>query len=405
MRKIPVHSSDLRGVARLSTDAVIGVVDLIESLHHTIARLPGRAASTPGRTGGIAGLVYRSVRGASRLVGSGVDAVLARLPPLGEAGHSPAREAALAAVNGVLGDHLAASGNPLAIEPRLRSAGRPLPMQPEALATALPQANGSLLVLLHGLCMNDLQWRRQGHDHGAELARELGWTPVYLHYNSGLHISANGRACAELLEALLAAWPVPLERIALVGHSMGGLVARSACHHAELAGLGWRRHLRQMVFLGSPHHGAPLERGGNWVDILLGASAYSAPFSRLGKIRSAGITDLRHGNLQDQDWSGRDRFARSGDRRLPLPLPAGVACYAIAASTARKPGSLGERLIGDGLVPLASALGRHDDPRLDLALPAARQWVGYGIGHLDLLSDRDVYERLRGWLAEPVADE
>ncbi|QNM98634.1 esterase/lipase family protein [Chitinimonas koreensis] len=403
MPNIPIRNTDLRGAVRLGTDAVTGVVDLVEALHHTIVRLPGRAGAMPGRTGGLTGLVYRSVRGVTRLVGGGVDAVLGRLAPLpGDDGNSAAREAVLAAINGVLGDHLAASGNPLAIPMQLRSEGRALPLQAAALAAALPDAGGRLLVLLHGLCMNDLQWRRQGHDHGAELARELGWTPVYLHYNSGLHISANGRACAEQLEALLAAWPVPIERFAIVGHSMGGLVARSACHHAELAGLAWRWQLQQMVFLGSPHHGAPLERGGNWIDILLGASAYSAPFSRLGKIRSAGITDLRHGNLQDEDWAGRDRFARMGDRRLPLPLPDGVACYAIAASTARRPGSLGERLIGDGLVPLASALGRHDDPRFDLAFPAARQWVGYGLNHLDLLSDREVYECLRRWLAEPA---
>ena len=117
---------------------------------------------------------------------------------------------------------------------------------------------------------------------------------------------------------------------------MGGLVARSACHYGAAAGHAWLRHLRTLVFLGTPHHGAPMERGGNWIDLLLGISPYSAPLARLGKIRSAGITDLRYGNLTHEDWQGRDRFAR-GDRRRFVPLPEGVRCYAIAATTAKHP--------------------------------------------------------------------
>ena len=111
------------------------------------------------------------------------------------------------------------------------------------------------------------------------------------------------------------------------------------------------------------------------MDILLSSNGYSAPLARLGKIRSAGITDLRFGNLVDEDWNQRDRFARSRDRRLAVPLPKGVACYAIAASTGKAAGDLSERLIGDGIVPLASALGRHANPKLALAFDPARQWV------------------------------
>ena len=191
-------------------------------------------------------------------------------------------------------------------------------------------------MLAHGLCLNDLQWNRRGHDHGAALARDLGYTPVYLHYNTGLHISTNGRQLAEALEALVAQWPVPLEEFALVAHSMGGLVARSACHYGALAAHAWPRRLGTLVFLGTPHHGAPMERGGNWIDTLLEISPYTAPFARLGKIRSAGITDLRYGNLADEDWHGRDRFAR-GDRRRFVPLPDGVRCFAIGATAAAKP--------------------------------------------------------------------
>jgi pimeloyl-ACP methyl ester carboxylesterase len=246
--------------------------------------------------------------------------------------------------------------------------------------------------------MNDLQWSRAGHDHGAALGSDLGLTPVYLHYNSGLHVSINGHALAQQLERLVDQWPQPVQRLVLVGHSMGGLLARSAMHYGAQAGQRWRSKLSDVVFLGTPHHGAPLERAGHWVDIVLGAAPYAAPFARLGKLRSAGITDLRHGNLLDEDWVGRDRFARASDRRQHLPLPSDLRCFTAAASVGRQDGDLKDRLLGDGLVPLDSALGRHRDAARNLSFPDERQWVGYGLHHLDLLNHAEVYAQLRRWL-------
>ncbi len=247
-------------------------------------------------------------------------------------------------------------------------------------------------MLAHGLCLNDLQWNRNGHDHGAVLARDLGFTPVYLHYNSGLHVSTNGRAFAGLIEDLVKRWPVPVEEIAILGHSMGGLVARSACHYGSAAGHDWPRHLKKIVFLGTPHHGSALERGGNRVDSILGYSRYTAPLGRLGKIRSAGITDLRHGNLLDEDWEGSDRFESPDDPRRPVPLPDGVQCYTMAAAAK-------SRLLGDGLVPVNSALGRHEEARRTLSFPESRQWIAQGMRHFDLLSRPEAYEKIREWLA------
>ena len=403
VKKRRVDAADLRGLNRLTIDGIAGIVDLVEAMHYNIASVPGILAKPKrGRTTGITGLVYRSIRGVVGLVGHGLDKLLARLEPLlGERSTWPGREALLAALNGVLGDYLAASNNPLAITMGLRRGGIALPGEGAPLAAAIPQAGGKLVVLLHGLCMNDLQWMRKGHDHGAALARDLAYTPVYLHYNSGLHISTNGRAFAELLETLVQRWPVPLTELVLIGHSMGGLVARSACHYGALARHEWLRRVDKLVFLGTPHHGAPLERGGNWVDMLLGSSVYSAPLARLGKIRSTGITDLRFGNLLDEDWKKRDRFERSGDLRVAVPLPEGVACYAIAATTGKTAGDLTDKLIGDGIVPLASALGRHTNPRLALNFDESRQWVARGINHLDLLNRPEVYAQIKRWLAGP----
>ena len=404
-----VKASDLRGAARLAADATAGLTDLVEAVHARIARsvpLPGLTPARPGdrrsgRTRGLTGLVYGSVRGVTRLVGGSVDALLGllstELGPGSEPG--PEREALVAALNGVLGDHLQTSGNPLAIQMTLRRDARALVLKREALAERLPDAGPTLLVLLHGLCMSDLQWQRAGHDHGAALARDAGFTPVYLHYNSGLHVSTNGQALAALLEPLVDAWPGAQPRVVLLGHSMGGLLARSALHHGRQAGQRWPARVSDLVCLGTPHFGAPLERAGNWVDLLLGATPYAAPLARLGKIRSAGITDLRHGSLLDADWQDRDRFARGPHRPQPLPLPEDVRCFALAATTGRRDGDLKDRLLGDGLVPLDSALGRSADTARALAFPPAHQWVGYGMNHLDLLGRPEVYAQLRAWLA------
>ena len=402
-----LHPSDIRGVSRVVIDAIVGITDVVEAMHVNIAHLPGAPRpSAPRPARGITGLVYRSVRLIAGGVGHALDAALARLvPPLGARNSSPPREAVLAAVNGVLGDYLAETNNPLAIPMRLRREGRSLDLERDALVAAVEQPSSRLLVLVHGLCMNDLQWCRGGQDPVAGLARDLGRTALYLRYNSGRHISANGREFADLLEKLVDQWPVPVESLTIVAHSMGGLVSRSACHYAAAASLHWPACLRQLVFIATPHHGAPLERGGNWVDLILGASPYTAPLARLGKIRSAGITDLRYGNLVDEDWAGRDRFEGGGDRRLAVPLPAGTLCYAIAGSNGRQVGDLGDRLLGDGLVSLPSALGRHKEPRRSLDFPESRQWVGVGMGHLDLLTRAEVWERIRCWLSSPSRDQ
>ena len=184
---------------------------------------------------------------------------------------NPEREALLAALNGLWGDHLEASGNPLAIPMRLRVAGRPLDLAgPAALARQLPgigahsqgaetpstdvdtrpqgaeatppRAGSRLLVLVHGLCMNDLQWLRHGHDHGAHLAEALGYTPVYLRYNTGQHTSTNGAELSALLTSLVASWPVPVTELSILAHSMGGLVARSACHQLGCRSTGAQPH-------------------------------------------------------------------------------------------------------------------------------------------------------------------
>jgi pimeloyl-ACP methyl ester carboxylesterase len=211
-----------------------------------------------------------------------------------------------------------------------------------------------------------------------------------------LHTSQNGRELSARLEQMVTQWSTPIEELTVVAHSMGGLLIRSAFHYAKQEALRWPGHLKNIVFLGTPHHGAPLEQAGNWVDVILSSTPYTAPFARLGRLRSAGITDLRYGHVLDEDWHGHDRFHRKPDNRQVVPLPEGVACYTVAATRAAKRGALANRLIGDGLVPLNSALGQHDDARRNLMF--ASQRIDYRMNHTELLSSPEVTRQIVQWL-------
>jgi pimeloyl-ACP methyl ester carboxylesterase len=368
------HLSDLRGVVRLAVEATVGVTDLVEKMHHTIQLgHPPLGVSRADNTSGLTGFVYRSIRGTTRLVGKGLDAGMAPVAALlPEEASTATRDAFVSAINGVFGDHLVQTDNPLAIEMSLR-------YEEQAVVT------GKVLLLVHGLCLNDEHWTRDGHNHGEALATDLAYTPIYLRYNTGLPVADNGRDLADLLESALHDWPVPVSELAIVGHSMGGLVARSACYHGSLTGHDWLQHLHKLVSIGTPHHGAPFERGGNWLEYAMDFSPYATPFTRISTKRSAGITDLRHGSITDT----MQGF---------VPLPEDVECYAMAATLNKKQSQVGKKLVGDGLVPLDSALGRHKDPSLTLAFPKDRQWVGFETGHLQLLGDPGVYAQLRNWL-------
>jgi pimeloyl-ACP methyl ester carboxylesterase len=203
-----------------------------------------------------------------------------------------------------------------------------------------------------------------------------------------------------MLEAVAAEWPVPVEELTLIGHSMGGLVARSAVEAARVAQHAWPSCLRRLAFLGTPHLGALLEQIGNWVEAALRVSPYSAPFAHLGAARSAGITDLRYGSVTVEDEVQAKRGARRTRARRIVPLPAGVDCFAIAATLGSRARPVLDELVGDGFVPLDSALGRHTHTAHTLAFPAERQWIAPHTTHLDLLSRMEVYARLREWLAQ-----
>ncbi len=398
--RLPLGMPDLRGLTRLGFEATDGVMGMVEQMHRTIGAvsLPlGRGSGE--RTTGVTGLVYRIVRGSTRLASRSTDAGLrlieTLLPP---PSHSPEREAVLAAINGIWGDHLEATANPLTIPTTLHLHGQALDLETPSAAWALPDARRRVAILIHGLCMNPLQWQRNGHDHGAMLEHELGYSVLHLHYNSGLPIAENGARLATLLDRLLARWPLALERLVLVGHSMGGLVARSACHEAEAQGLPWRSQLTRIVCLGTPHLGARLERAGQRLDQVLELSPYIAPFARLAKMRSAGINDLRHGNILRDAVKPRAAARRGRGEPRTTPLPAGVEVNLLAATTANRPAGFRHALVGDGLVTLASAWGEHRNPARNLGVPASHKALITHANHWDLLDHPEAAAHLARWL-------
>ncbi|MGY6555580.1 MAG: esterase/lipase family protein [Wenzhouxiangella sp.] len=388
--RVSWHPSDLQGLSRLAIEGVSGTTELVEQVHLAIARVSGPSwPAKHGRTRGITGLVYRSIQGVTGMVGSTLDWSLSQIVPrMPDLDSTPQRDRALALLNGVLGDHLEQSDNPLALNMTLRRNGR--------VFSSLPATGRKIAVFIHGLCMNEQDWAAESDkDDAIDLPRLLedraGYLALKLRYNTGRSIGHNGRDLAELLESLLNKHEPPLDELVLIGHSMGGLVARSAIAQGRLAGHGWAERLSRLITLGSPHHGAPLEKIGHLVDRGLGLTPFSRPFARLGQIRSAGITDLRNGQLFGSvDPAQASAFEQSFPSQLKL--------YAVAGTLADCARSLKSHTLGDGLVTVNSALGRQ--------LPAAhrpppeRRMLVAQCGHLRLLKHRQAGEQIFSWLQE-----
>lgn len=394
--------SKLQGTVRLVTEATVGLIDIVEDMHQRMVHppfLPSTVLQTVITK--IAGLFYKQIRFTTKTVGNTLDTLLSKLIPLlGDMKPSPQNEALRATLNGVIGDYLAHTHNPLQIQMQLRYKGKRVELEPSFIKSMYPKTTGKLLLMIHGSSMNDLQWHHNNHNHGEAIALELNATPIYLYYNSGKHISSNGKELAGLLEELLRQWPTAFKELLIISHSMGGLLARSAMYYGQEKNYLWPNTLSKLIFLGTPHHGSPIEKAGNYVDMILEKIPYTEPLAPLGKIRSAGVTDLRFGNIRDEDWAGADRFERRGDRRNHVSLPQHTKCYAIAASKGKTRKLKFTKIKGDGLVTVKSALGMHKNPAKDLNFKVENTRIIYKSAHIDLLSNLEVYRQLQDWLSE-----
>ena len=395
-----MSQTELRALAALGFDELRLATGGIGHMHRAIAERAFRATGPGGvvaRTvhDGVTRGVYAGLGLGTRALGAAAQAAVARRE-VPELSITPRGSALIAAVAGLRGDALEAEGSPLHQPMAVRVNGAPVPPRAEALAAAFPDATDRVVVFLHGLMETEFSWGAS-ETYGTRLARDFGWTPVYVRYNSGRRISHNGRSLSELMEALVAAWPVEVERIALVGHSMGGLVARSACHRAAEDGADWVARMRHSVSLGSPHMGAPLEQAVHVLSAGLAALPETRVFANFLRRRSGGIRDLRQGSLVDEDWTGCDPDALRAAACAEVPLCEGAThCFVSATITRSERHPLG-RLLGDVLVLTPSASGRSRTRRIPFDEEDGMH-LG-GAHHFALLNHPAVYEKLRSWLA------
>ena len=400
-----VSVKTLHGSAQLLLDATSGVTDITENMHRTIAR----DANPLYRLLDVAGLpvqdqrrhtAYQAIQSTTYVLKQGLHYSLSRFSRSEGHPYTSKSMRVVAALNGVCGDHLEASNNPLAINMNFRnSLGEKVQPGSGNLSATVPGASSRIVVLVHGLCLSHEYWK--GHNEGnlgTELQSAHGFTPLYLNYNTGRHISSNGKELSEQLQKLVEAWPVEVEELTLIGHSMGGLVIRSACWYGSERNLPWTKLLRNALYLGSPHHGSPVAKAGHMLTFLMRQFRYVSPLA-LGRHTSAGIKDLRHGNLLDDDWDGIDQDDFHPDGRKPVPLREGTRHYFIAAAIGKRVSNIPSTMMGDLLVRLDSAKGHHadDSRRLPIRLEDCR--VFEKLNHLDLLDNKVVHDQILEWLA------
>jgi triacylglycerol lipase len=313
-------------------------------------------------------------------------------------------ELVIGVLNGTVGDYLKRTGNGLSTPMQLIRDGLAVALTKEALAASCAQATPRIAVLVHGLMSIESVWQMpDGETYGSLLARDLGYTPFYVRYNTGLHVSENGGDLDVLLEQLVLAYPVPIEELLLVGHSMGGLVLRSAAHAASDQidkQRQWLPLAKRAFYLGTPHLGAPLERFGNvvtWVLTTLG-DPYTRLIADILNLRSSGVKDLRYANLRHEDWEGADANALLQNRRHPVPLLPHIRHHLIAGSVTEDPRFA--LLFGDAVVSLKSATGQAKPEDRSSLFPQDHVRVMPAADHLRLAHDPEVYAQIRAWCEE-----
>ncbi|MBF0552214.1 MAG: alpha/beta fold hydrolase [Deltaproteobacteria bacterium] len=319
-----------------------------------------------------------------------------------------ATETGVCLLNGIIGDYLHEQQNELACSMQLYFQNEPLELTPESLKIADPNLNSKACILVHGLACDQKIWNygnEQETTYGSLLQRDLGYTPFYLRYNTGRHISENGKMLSAMLSDLFRAYPQPLEEIILIAHSMGGLVTRSACDYGTEDQADWVNKVRKVFFLGSPHLGAPLEKFVNVVSWIL--KAVPRPYTKLGgdilDLRSSGIKDLRFGYLRDEDWARQDPDALLKNNKKTIPLLDGASHYIITGTLTEDPCHPLTKWLGDGLVRKPSAAGQSSQERHDIPFIPGHHREFPGVGHIKLTHSPGVYQQIKSWCQETSA--
>lgn len=332
------------------------------------------------------------------LLAPGLRSIIEKFPKLHEKQLTPSLHFLVGALNGVLGDYLLQQHNPMAL---------PMVVYDHYGAVQQGELTGRITLLVHGLCMNHLTWstRKYGGIGEKLLAQRDHNTMLYLNYNTGRRISANGHSFADTLEDLVQRNP-RITSIDLIGHSMGGLVSRSALFYGKQNLYQWVHMVENLVCIGSPHHGAALERFGFVLQDKLGAFPFINLIGQLVNIRSNGILDLRYGSVRDDDWEHNDaRIGFADDNRKPAPLPSYINTFLIAGTLEfEKLRNKALKVIGDSMVSVKSALGEHPNPRFQLKLPETHKAVFYGLNHFEIHYHSSVAEQITRWLYPEVGE-
>ena len=401
-------AGEIKALTRIAFDELAAATGGIHGVHAAIAGRVFRAVGPQARPVAIAHdavsrMAYGAIAAGARLAGNAAAIAAARAAERVEqpVSATPVGGTLVAVLNGLVGDTLEREGSELAQDMSVRIDGRVVALDADSVRVAFPAATPRLVVFVHGLMETERAWwlgaGAGGRTYGDRLHDDLSCTAVYLRYNTGLRVSENGRRLSALLQRLLDAWPCSPQEVALVGHSMGGLVSRSACHQAAQADERWVRLVRHVVSLGTPHLGAPMEAAVHYAGHALHALPETRPLASFLRRRSAGIRDLRQGSLVDEDWQGRDPDALRAAACAEIPLLGGATHCFVAATVTRSPRHPLGRLVGDWLVLEPSASGRGRTRHIPFEAEHGMH-LG-GAHHFALLNHPRVYEALRGWLA------
>ena len=401
-----MRRDELRALGDLAGEAAAGIAGQAREVHAGIA---ARVFGALGPTAAPVRLAHDRISAGAHAAASALSgavvrggaaaASLTRPPDAPSMADAVAGRLAVGAINGMWGDRLHRDQSALETPMSVRVRGRAVPADLGSLQMAFPAASPRVAVFVHGLCETEDAWRLGASRHvpyGERLRTELGFTPVYVRYNSGRHISHNGRALATLMHQLCANWPVQVAEVALVGHSMGGLVARGACHYAE--GGSWRERVRHVFSLGSPHKGAPLELGAKAVCHAAGRVPELKPFAAPVRARSVGVKDLAYGYVVDADWEGHDPDAFWRNTGTVVPFLESANHYFVSATLTRDPEAPAGRLLGDLLVLRPSAWSQERRGER-VQFPVDQYAHVGGASHFDLLNHPAVYGQLYKWLA------
>ncbi len=399
---------EIRGSVKLAGKAFEHLTSRIHEFHRAISDMPFNAMPavpgvkdssegtrnihdgiTDGVYGvikGIGGALFKqadvALKAAERNFQPATQTALAVTPP------AIARDNVVSAISGLIGDAMSQERNPLRVKLGFYREGHRTTLTAPVLAATYPEATGKLVIFMHGLCCNEHSWRLYAEQHtpyGDQLTAK-GYAPLYVRYNSGLHISLNGRTLARQIDKLVRLWPVSVSEVVLIGHSMGGLVARSAAYKAAKSNMTWPQKVSHIICLGTPHTGAPLERFVHAATPVLDAFPLSRPLAKVLAVRSDGIRDLRHGFVADEHWKKRSAEELTADARTEVPRIESVKYHFIGSSIGIDEHHWLGKAVGDGLVKLPSSTARE--------LADADTAVLYSAHHMQLLNHPAIYQEI-----------